>query len=507
MPKADTSSNREYCVWAKRALSIEMDIYQESILVKRNRALYIKTLALAISIISTSVLADNWPTYRHDNRRSGITSESISLPLEEAWCYSSPVRPKSAWSAPARWDAFAKIKNLASMRDFDNAFYTISASGNIYFASTIDDAVHCLDNITGKEKWHFTTDAPVRIAPSWHDDKLYFGSDDGYAYCINALSGELIWKYMASDDKTIIPGNGRMISVAPCRTGVLYQDGKVYFGSSLLPWRESYLCCLNAKTGQIKSPGEYKIKVSSQTMQGALLASDDKLYISQGRQSPVAFDLRTGKSHGAIGSKGFGGIYAILTENSTLIHGRGQKRRAGGELRLFDGGKLDHIVTFPNATCMVVTKDIAYFSHSAREMAAFNRKDYLDLQAKVNVHSRKEGSLNKQLKKAKKKKDTQRMDEIKSELGIIAKAKAKLEISKEACYLWRQESDYYHSLILAGETLFAGGKGSIAAIDTKNGKIIWQYPVDGIVHGLAVADGRLFVSCDTGKIYCLKSSD
>jgi len=60
------------------------------------------------------------------------------------------------------------------------------------------------------------------------------------------------------------------------------------------------------------------------------------------------------------------------------------------------------------------------------------------------------------------------------------------------------------SLILAGDTLFAGGDGKVIAYDAKDGKQVWAADVAGKAYGLAVADGRLFVSTDLGAIHCFE---
>ena len=49
-----------------------------------------------------------------------------------------------------------------------------------------------VDAATGNEKWRFTTDAPVRVAPTLVGDVLYFGSDDGFAYAVRADDGALM---------------------------------------------------------------------------------------------------------------------------------------------------------------------------------------------------------------------------------------------------------------------------------------------------------------------------
>jgi outer membrane protein assembly factor BamB len=58
------------------------------------------------------------------------------------------------------------------------------------------------------------------------------------------------------------------------------------------------------------------------------------------------------------------------------------------------------------------------------------------------------------------------------------------------------------ALIVAGDMIVAGGGSTVTAIDAKSHKVLWTAAVDGVPHGLAAADGRLFVSTDRGSIYC-----
>ena len=60
---------------------------------------------------------------------------------------------------------------------------------------------------------------------------------------------------------------------------------------------------------------------------------------------------------------------------------------------------------------------------------------------------------------------------------------------------------YPYAVIKAGDTLFVGGESEIAAVDDQ-GNCVWTAPVDGAAYGLAAANGRLFVSTDTGAIHC-----
>ena len=72
-------------------------------------------LAALTSFLACRASAADWPTYRYDNRRSGITPESIQVPLALAWTYTSATPPRMAWTGPAKWDSYANIRRLEAM--------------------------------------------------------------------------------------------------------------------------------------------------------------------------------------------------------------------------------------------------------------------------------------------------------------------------------------------------------------------------------------------------------
>ena len=81
-------------------------------------ARYVVALVWALSTAAPLVAAD-WPTHLHDNRRSGATPEKLDTRrLVPAWDWRSPEPPLPAWSGPARWDAYAGHRNLPSMRNW-----------------------------------------------------------------------------------------------------------------------------------------------------------------------------------------------------------------------------------------------------------------------------------------------------------------------------------------------------------------------------------------------------
>ena len=131
------------------------------------------------------------------------------------------------------------------------------------------------------------TDGPVRIAPEISKGKVYFGSDDGYAYCLRSETGKRVWRFNPNPNQRLVLHNGRMISFWPIRTGVLVRDGNAYFAASMLPWRESFLCSVSAATGKPKGKGRYVNKVgNSSTFEGVLLLAGSRLVAPQGRVAP-----------------------------------------------------------------------------------------------------------------------------------------------------------------------------------------------------------------------------
>ena len=61
--------------------------------------------------------AQDWPTHRADAQRSGTSAVQFDLQsLGEVWVHEATALPRPAWPGPARWDAYAGIKGLASMR-------------------------------------------------------------------------------------------------------------------------------------------------------------------------------------------------------------------------------------------------------------------------------------------------------------------------------------------------------------------------------------------------------
>ena len=291
-------------------------------------------LVLAATAMCATASADDWPTYRHDMARSGISPEKLATPLAESWVYRSRQAPAPAWEPPrdVPVEGFLELPRVR----FDDAFHTVVAAGALYFGSSADNKVYCLDAASGRVRWTFFTGGPVRLAPTVCDDRVYVGSDDGQVYCLAAADGRVIWQRRPGPGDQRLLGHGRMISMWPVRTGVLVDGGVAYYGAGIFPAEGVYVEAARASDGQLlwRNDTGGESTESRMSPQGYLLASNTNLFVPQGRVSPSAFDRQDGrrlyevalsapanpKNKGptfaaTFGNKPIGGTFALLADN------------------------------------------------------------------------------------------------------------------------------------------------------------------------------------------------
>lgn len=104
--------------------------------------------------------------------------------------------------------------------EMDDTCNTTVISGGIILVRSgsqgREGCIHAVDIITGREVWNFKTDKLMVDNLSVDDNKVYFGSDNGFLYALDIKSGREQWKYKTE--------NGIQTSI------VLY-DGMMLYGN------------------------------------------------------------------------------------------------------------------------------------------------------------------------------------------------------------------------------------------------------------------------------------
>lgn len=141
--------------------------------------------------------------------------------------------------------------------------------GTLYVGGT-DGHLYALDAANGKIKWVYTTGAEIISKPAVVNGIIYFGSGDGNFYAV-AQDGKLRWQHKADSP----------IYSSPC-----VQDGTVYFGS-----RNGTMYALRADSGVMQwkyNPGE------SYCIQDQPVVKSGLLYYAAWDSYVYAVEIKTG---------------------------------------------------------------------------------------------------------------------------------------------------------------------------------------------------------------------
>ncbi len=522
-------------------------------------------LVLTAATLCAMAGADDWPTYRRDIARSGVTPEQIAMPLAESWVYRPRHAPTPAWEPPrdVPVEGFVELPRVR----FDDANHTVVAGGALYFGSSADNKVYCLDAGSGRVRWTFFTGGPVRLAPTVSEGRVYVGSDDGYVYCLDAASGKVIWQRRAGSDDRRLIGHGKMVSMWPVRTGVLVDNGVAYYGAGVFPAEGVYVEAVRAADGQLLWRNDTGGESAEARMspQGYLLATSTNLFVPQGRSAPSAFDRKDGQrlyefsSPSSAGAKGKGPLFTASFAN----------RGVGGTFALLADNELytgtEQIIGYDSVTRLqeawfaarkvIITENVAFLTTS-NAMLALNRDVYPKVSVlRFNLRSRRvqmdseagnsrkeqkrlaaavkqnktaladldaklaalpagdpkratleadqaEAKKNLEADEAKLNAADQKLDGVAKQLESMDKQLKEADAEMESSVKWRLSCECFDALILAGDVLFAGGQNRVLAADATTGAKLWEAKVAGTVKGLTLAGGRLYVSTTTGAIYC-----
>ncbi len=174
-------------------------------------------LLLAVLISSVAVKAEDWPMWRHDSNRTAITSEQLDTSKLQLHWKRQYSQPQPAWDNQKEvycygGEGYPVLQKLS----FDIAYQPVVMDEVMYVGSMNNDTMTAVDLNTGEELWKFFTDGPIRFSPVAMDGKIYFGSDDGFMYCLDT-AGNLVWKKRGGPTNRKVLGNDRVISVWPVR--------------------------------------------------------------------------------------------------------------------------------------------------------------------------------------------------------------------------------------------------------------------------------------------------
>jgi hypothetical protein len=253
------------------------------------------TVFIMIGLLaSTSSLArgDDWPMWRHDAGRTGISNQAKLATPHLLW--TRQLLPlTSAYRNPRL--------------QFDAGYEPVVVGTTLVVGSSRNDSVTAYSTETGEELWRFYTEGPVRFAPVLWKGRVIVGSDDGHLYCLALDDGTLHWKFQAVPRSRKILGNRRLISVWPIRGGPVVADDRVYFAAGVWPFEGVFIYALDATTGKkiwlndrlgfVYGDHPHNAEAfGGLTPQGYLVVNGDELIVPCSAAYPAKLDRRTGET-------------------------------------------------------------------------------------------------------------------------------------------------------------------------------------------------------------------
>jgi hypothetical protein len=458
---------------------------------------FVLALLIVVYLLTPQGRAGDWPQFRYDVGRTASTPHDLPANLQLLWTRTHP----------APQPAFPHEIRLA----YDASYEPVVLDQTMFVPSMVNDSVTALDTETGKDRWRFFAEGPVRFAPVAWEDKVYFVSDDGYLYCVNTNDGSLRWKFRGltegKTDRKVI-GHGRLVSLWPARGGPVLADGVVYFAAGLWPTEGVFVHAVDAESGQAvwsntdsdhipKSNWDHGVgQYAGLTPQGYLAIVGDRLVVPCGTQLPAFLDLETGKLQKY--TMGWGGRNG-LPKGCWFVAGVGNYLSHGGDL---------YDISRPNNERFAETKPGDLDFKPLLYPGGWTRLD-------IEPASRRELDSFRQ--------PVMTPEAIyDSDHSIVARDLTEVtlrEITPADLPPHRSDDPYpdtlggdFHQLwelpskldvhIKAGSRLYVGGPGVVEAIDTvaQEPKVVWRAKFDGTPQRMLAADEKLFIVTAEGSI-------
>ena len=196
----------------------------------------------------------------------------------------------------------------------------VVAAGVVYFGSG-DGNVYALDALSGELRWKFHTGDVVHSSPAYSDGTVFVGSWDSYLYAVDARTGKEKWRFHGGEDPMVHNQVGFQSSPTVVN-GVLYTG-----------CRDSNLYAIDAATGKEKwhfnNAGSWVVS-SPAVVRGKVLfaTSDSSLYLVADAETGKSLVRQQGKAYMFSSPAVAGNVVFIGVLNGTL------------EARDFDSGDL-----------------------------------------------------------------------------------------------------------------------------------------------------------------------
>jgi len=439
---------------------------------------------------------DEWPMFLRDPGRTNWTDQQIA---EE---------PKIKWQTRVESSADDEAAPLLAQDAAEHPFIEAVATpvtvaeGVCLTAVPHDHAVVALDAETGERKWRILVDGRVDSPPTIYRGMALFGARNGWVYAVARDTGETIWRFFAAPRGRRIMANGQLESAWPVFGTVLVDDGEawVFAGRNVDLDGGIHWYRLRPETGDVLGSGRlgFDELLTAGDVRGRLLGSN----------SPPASDGRRLVFHNFVFDKATG----RATPHTPWVAQRLDAPTPCHRGLVHNG----HSTTGLNAHshCYGTTRGW---------MIAYRGQDYVSILGTTERGNRggNPAALALRLRRDPNDRDDdgRRSPEVKWQYGrpnnywgrggyfgikAVAKAGDKvLVVASPEGFDGRHDREKNLHFLLALDYETGQPLGGAAANEKRGIRAAALLPTNGIYAGLAVAYGRVYVTCKDGTVVCL----
>lgn len=413
---------------------------------------------------SSSASSEDWPVFKRDNRRSNYVPTSMPTDLSQRW----------------------------SMAIGGQLTSPVIADGKLFFASQDFSQLYCRDATTGEARWQIATEGAVDSPPTYYKGRLIFGTRAGFVYAVRADDGQLIWRFRAAPADFRLAAFGRLESLWPVHGSILVMDDCVYCvaGRSMHLNSGLYAYALDVSTGDVlqevnlTADTSVKGEVKGAVLPDILVGDGDSIYMRTMRFPADDISGYQVEGPGRHLAANDGGLLDDTWFNSAFwVY---LKSRA--QMLVFDDDTVYGIQAYEKFVTKSYPHDIFTPGKGYRLFAA-------------GMKPGTAGTSGKPRKRGKGKTGPS----IKWEGRTSVRARAMVVTDGHLCLAGTpdivDENDPWAA--------FEGRKGGVLEVYSNvDGKKLREYPLESppVYDGMAAANGRVYLSLDSGGIVCYGES-
>ncbi len=263
-------------------------------------------ILLGLALVTTTLLAENWPFWRGPTRQ-GISQET-GLPLH--WSAESNV----VWKAEVPGDAWSS---------------PIVFGDQVFVTTTTESGVNChvlaFDRKSGKQQWNKKVfeqtprkkeqrNSYATPTPATDGENVYAVFGDGSVVAVSAKSGDILWehrevKFYSQHGLGASPVLHGDLLIMPLDASSTGENKRIGWQ---IPWDQSYLLAFNKKSGDVAWKAMRGQSRISHVTPNIMTHGGREILVSGAGDVVQGFDLKNGERLWSVYSQGEGVVPSIV---------------------------------------------------------------------------------------------------------------------------------------------------------------------------------------------------